>query len=58
MRRFNRNKKRNSRIPLLALQMAVFNAFPTRRHKQALASLRARIADSVHGCSYPVRERR
>jgi hypothetical protein len=58
MRRSKRNRKRNSPIPLLALQIAIFNAHPSRGHKDALASLRARIADAAHGVSYPVRERR
>jgi hypothetical protein len=52
------NKKRNTPIPLLALQMAIFNTYPTKAHKAALAALRARIAEDIYHASIPRRERK
>jgi hypothetical protein len=57
MRTKTKNKRKHTPIPLLALQMAVFNTYPSKQHKDALAIQRARIADRVYGASFPTRER-
>lgn len=52
------DKPKHTPIPLLALQMAVFSSYPTKRHKDALASLRASLADAAFRASTPkVRQR-
>ena len=35
------NKKRRTPIPLLGLQIAIFNAHPSKAHKDALANMRS-----------------
>lgn len=51
------NKRKRTPIPLLGLQMAIFNSVPTREHKDALAKLRSDIADKVYGASFKTHER-
>jgi hypothetical protein len=49
-----RKTKHNRRpIPLLALQMAIFSAYPTPAHKSAVANLRASLADKLYRASQP-----
>jgi hypothetical protein len=53
-----KNKQKRT-IPLLALQISLFNAFPSKRHKDALASLRANLAEAAYRASQPkTRERK
>jgi hypothetical protein len=47
-----RTKNRRT-IPLLALQVAIFNAFPSPAHKAAVANLRASLADKLYRASQP-----
>lgn len=51
------NQRKRTPIPLLALQMSVFNTYPTKEHKDALSMLRAHFADRVYANSFKVRER-
>jgi hypothetical protein len=55
MRKTRHNRRA---IPLLALQIQIYNSFPSTAHKAAVATLRASLADKLYRASQPkTRER-
>lgn len=52
-----RNKRKHTPIPWLALQIAIFNTYPTKQNKDALAIQRAAIADRLFAASFKRKER-